>query len=92
MKKANVEKLEIMAAGFLQYRYKMWLTFGKRDADWNFYEGACAMIISFGGDWKRHYKGGDTEDEQNSVENYSHTVWFPSDERCAKLNEDAWKE
>lgn len=56
MKKANVEKLQTMAQDFLQYRYKMWLALGKRDADWNYYEGVCDMIAAFGGEWRRRYK------------------------------------
>lgn len=91
MKKANVEKLQIMAQDFLQYRYKMWLNFGKRDADWNYYEGACGMIEAFGGEWRKRYVGDDTETAEADINNYYHTVWFPSDDRCTRLNVDAWK-
>ena len=52
MTQKNIGKLEIMAQDFLQYRYKMWLIFDKRDVDWNFYQGACKMIEAFGGSWR----------------------------------------
>ena len=51
MTQKNIDKLETMAQDFLQYRYRIWLLGGKRDADWNFYEGACKMIEAFGGSW-----------------------------------------
>ena len=92
MKKANVEKLETMAAGYLQYRYKMYLGFGKRDADWVAYSGACDTLEAFGATWWRHYHGGDTEEERDDFKNYHHSVRFPSDEACNRLNVDAWKE
>lgn len=88
MTQKNVGKLETMAEDFLQYRYKIWLGFGKEAADWNFYDGACAMIAAFGGQWRRNFKGGDEDD----IKNYSHTVWFPSNDTCQRLNEDAWKD
>ena len=88
MTKKNIDKLRIMAQDYLQYRFKIWLCCGERDSDRIFYEGACAMIDAFGGDWKRNFKGGD----ENDIKNYSHTVWFPSDERCKNLNENAWKD
>lgn len=91
MKKANVEKLQTMAQDFLQYRYKVWLTLGKRDADWNYYEGACDMIAAFGGEWRRRYKGDATEAAEADISNYYHTVLFPSDDHCVRLNIDAWK-
>lgn len=91
MKKSSVEKMQIMAQDFLQYRYKMWLCFGKRDADWAHYQGACDMIDAFGGWWKRHYSGDHSEEAQSDIRNYSHTVWFPDDETCKRLNVDAWK-
>lgn len=92
MKKANVIKVEKMAADFLQYRYKIFCCMGRRDADWNYYEGACGMIESFGGYWQRSYTGGNSEEERNNSDNYSHSVFFPSDEKCARLNENAWSE
>lgn len=93
MKKAHIEKLQIMAQDFLQYRYRIFCSMGRRDADWNYYEGACAMITAFGGEWKRIYTGKDHggEEELNNPDNYYHTVWFPSKETCERLNEDAWK-
>lgn len=90
MTKKNVEKLEIMAQDFLQYRYRMFCG-ARRDADWNYYQGACDMIQAFGGEWKRVYNGGDTEDDMNNPDNYHHIVWFPSKEKIERLNEDAWK-
>ena len=88
MTQKNVGKLETMAEDFLQYRYKIWLGFGKEAADWNFYDGACAMIAAFGGQWRRNFKGGDEDD----IKNYSHTVFFPDNRLCENLNEDAWKD
>ncbi len=87
MIKKHEDKLRVMAQDFLQYRYKMYLTMGKRDGDWTFYEGACAMIEAFGGEWKRTYNGNDLDD----INNYHHIVWFPDKEKCERLNEDAWK-
>ena len=88
MNKKNIEKLETMAQDFLQYRYKMWLFGKKRDADWNFYKGACAMIEAFGGTWQRNFKGGD----ENDIKNYSHSVWFPDNRLCESLEENTWKD
>ena len=88
MTQKNIDKLETMAQDFLQYRYRIWLLGGKRDADWNFYEGACRMIEAFGGGWRRSFKDGDKDD----IKNYSHTVWFPDNRLCENLNEDAWKD
>lgn len=104
MRKANVEKLETMAADFLQYRWMIHLTTKKleetgeitrpenaQSPDFLYYNGACAMIQAFGGEWRRDYKGNQTPRELNDISKYSHTVWFPSDETCSRLNEDAWK-
>lgn len=88
MTQKNIDKLETMAQDFLQYRYRIWLLGGKRDADWNFYEGACRMIEAFGGSWRRSFKDGDKDD----IKNYFHTVWFPDNRLCENLNEDAWKD
>ena len=88
MDKKNIEKLQIMAQDFLQYRYRMWLFGKKRDADWNFYNGACTMIEAFGGTWQRKFKGGD----ENDIKNYSHSVWFPDNTMCESLDENAWKD
>ena len=88
MNKNNIEKLQIMAQDFLQYRYKMWFFGKKRDADWNFYQGACKMIEAFGGSWRRIFNGGDEDD----IKNYSHAVFFPDNRLCEKLNEDMWKD
>lgn len=92
MTKKNIEKLQIMAQDFLQYRYRIFCT-GRRDADWNYYQGACDMIQAFGGEWKRVYTGKDhgSEDELNNLDNYYHIVWFPSKEKIERLNEDVWK-
>lgn len=92
MRKSSVEKLQIMAQGFLQHRYRMWLCFGKRDADWAHYQGACDMIVAIGGDWKRHYSGDHSEEARSDIRNYSHTVWFPDDDDCKRLNIHAWDE
>lgn len=100
MKKANVEGLGRMAAGFLQYRYKLFLMGVKRgeeslngnSPDYIFYDGACKMIESFGGEWSRRYKGGDNDEDRVNIENYSHIVTFPDDERCKRLNFSAWED
>lgn len=88
MNQKNIEKLQIMAQDFLQYRYKVWLLGGKRDADYNFYNGAYKMIEAFGGTWQRTFKGGD----ENDIKNYFHKVYFPNDMLCESLNEDMWKD
>ena len=91
LNKKNVEKLEVMSADYLQYRYRIFCG-GRRNPDWVHYQGACQMIEAFGGEWKRHYHGKDeSEAELNNPDNYFHTVWFPSKEKCERLNEDAWK-
>ena len=88
MTQKNIDKLETMAQDFLQYRYKVWLLGGKRDADWNFYKGACRMIEAFGGSWQRRFKGGSDDD----IKKYSHTVFFPDNRLCENLDENAWKD
>lgn len=88
----NLETLETMAQDFLQYRYRIFCSYGRRDADWNFYEGACAMIEAFGGRWIRDFHGDNNDDEQiNDASYYSHVVIFPNKEKCARLNKDVWK-
>lgn len=87
----NVETLETMAQDFLQYRYKIFCN-GRRDPDWAFYEGACAMIEAFGGEWRRRFVGDLNDEKQlNDASYYYHSVIFPNKERCARLNKDAWK-
>lgn len=50
------------------------------------------MIEAFGGEWRRMYKGDENNEEQlNDPNYYVHDVWFPNKEKCARLNEDAWK-
>ena len=92
MRKSSVEKLQMMAQGFLQCRYKIWLTCGKREADWCHYLGACEMIEAIGGTWKRHYCGDLSDQSRSDIRNYSHTVWFPDDDDCKRLNIHAWDE
>lgn len=97
-KNANIEGLEKMAADFLQYRYRIYLHTRKiHNADWDeeipdwiFYNGACKMIEAFGGEWRRSYRGGESDEEKGDPNNYSHWVIFPNDERCQRLNFDAW--
>lgn len=91
MKKKNIEGLEKMAADYLQYRYRMYLH-SKRDADWAHYRGACAMIEAIGGDWRRHYNGTETEEDQQNPANYKHNVILPSDNKCEHLDFNAWEE
>jgi len=82
MKKANVSKLEQMAAGFLQYRWGIHLMTKRaeengelnRPKDWQspdfvYYQGACAMVESFGGEWRRFYKGDDTKEALSNIDN-----------------------
>lgn len=103
MKKVNVEKLQTMAAGFLQYRWRLYLMTKREEEagnlkritnvenpDFVYYKGACTMIEAIGGTWHRYYNGDDTPEELNNISNYSHYVSFPSDETCARLNEHAW--
>lgn len=97
MLKKNVEGLEKMAADYLQYRYGMYLhadkaSEGKAQPDWTHYNGACDMLAAFGCEWRRHYTGPDTEEGYSNINNYSHWVRFPSDDRCKRLNFDAWAE
>ena len=48
------------------------------------------MIAAFGGEWRRNYTGGESQAELDDIRNYTHSVWFPSDETCKRLNFDAW--
>lgn len=99
MKKSNVSKIEVMMSDFLQYRFKIYLGMKElrknedgNNADFIYYQGACAMIESCGGTWRRYYNGKeDNLDDLNNPEMYSHVVMLPSDETCARLNIDAWK-
>ena len=94
MKKANVKKLESLSADFLQYRYEIYLIAmknGDEVADLSFYKGACKMIDSIGGQWKRNYSGDNSKEQLTNIENYSHIVWFPTDTECENLNMEAWK-
>lgn len=87
----DVEKLQEMAADYLQHRYCIYKAFGGRDADWGAYEGACLMLQAFGCEWRRFYSGDDTQEQLDDHRNYSHSVIFPSKETCDRLNKDAWK-
>lgn len=92
MLKKNVEGLEKMAGDYLQYRFQMYLH-SKRDADWAHYRGACSMIEAIGGEWRRLYSGDETSEAQlGDIHFYRHWVLFPSDEKCKRLNFDAWAE
>lgn len=97
MLKKNVEGLEKMAAGYLQYKYSMYLRWknahGEEEArpDFVYYCGACRMLEAMGATWERTYRGKTPEDLDNP-EMYSHWVRFPSDEHCKRLNFDAWAE
>ena len=96
MKKTNVQKLEKIAADFLQYRYRIYLIVKKNhvndDADYLVYSGATKMIEAIGGEWKRIYHGKENnQDELNNINNYEHIVWFPTDSTCENLNLNVWK-
>lgn len=103
MRKANVEKIETMMAGFLQYRWRIYLVTKKMEEDGKierpadtespdfiFYQGACEMVESCGGNWRRNYNGKNTPEDLNNIDNYSHCVWLPDDETCSRLNVNAW--
>lgn len=97
MKKANVEKLEHMAATYLQHKYGTYLwmrnEFGddSREANltWAEYTASCATLASFGATWNRWFTGKEGKGEWK-IENYHHTVKFPTNNQCDKLNLDAW--
>ena len=99
MKKANVDKIEVMMGDFLQYRYCIYLRSKelREDKDgaspnYVYYRGACAMIESCGGTWHRNFHGDENKPEDlDNPKMYSHTVILPNDDTCARLNVDAWK-
>lgn len=96
MTKAQTAKLESLAQDFLQYRYTLFLHFrgeykDKADPNYLHYKGACDMIDAFGGEWRRVYKGDDSEEAINDIRNYSHIVRFPDADRINRLNLDRWK-
>ena len=96
MLKKNVEGIEKMMADYLTYRFKLHLRSEeesrKPNPDWLSYIGATRLIEAIGGEWRRNYRGDDTEEALNNPANYSHWVMLPSDERCKRLNFDAWEE
>lgn len=97
MKKANVEKLEHMAATYLQHKYRFYLSarnqcgVSSREAAiaWDQYSTACDTIRAFGADWLRRFTGEAGKDDWD-ISNYEHTVKFPTDAACDRLNLDAW--
>lgn len=98
MLKKNVEGIEKMAADWLQYRWRMYLHAkehrgdDRANPDFVFYCGATEMIQAIGGEWRRNYRGDNSEEQLNDPKNYSHWVMLPSDERCKRLNFNAWEE
>ena len=50
-----------------------------------------SMLEAIGGEWRRNYRGDESEEQLASPENYSHWVLLPSDERCKRLNFGAWE-
>lgn len=100
MLKKNVEGIEKMAADWLNYRFRIYLNAKKRHYDGEKYAepafihycGATALIEAIGGEWRRNYRGDNTEEALNNPENYSHWVLLPSDERCKRLNFNAWED
>lgn len=98
MLKKNVAGVEKMAADWLQYRWRMYLHAKKyrgeesANPDFVFYCGAVELIQAIGGEWRRNYSGDNSEEQLNDPKNYSHWVLLPSDERCKRLNFDAWGE
>ena len=97
MLKKNVAGIEKMAADWLQYRWRMYLHAkkirgeDKANPDFVFYCGATGLIEAMGGEWRRNYRGDESEEQLASPENYSHWVLLPSDERCKRLNFGAWE-
>lgn len=98
MLKKNVTGIEKMAADWLQYRWRMYLHTreergdNRGNPDFVYYTGACGLIEAIGGEWRRNYRGDDTEEQLSNPENYSHWVLLPSDEQCKRLNFNAWEE
>ena len=97
MLKKNVSGIEKMAAGWLQYRWHMYLHSkadrgeGAANPDYCYYCGATGLIEAIGGEWKRDYWGDGAENELNNPDLYTHTVRLPSDETCKQLNFNAWE-
>ena len=98
MLKKNVRGIEQMMADWLQYRWRMYLHAKqfrgeeRANPDFIYYCGATGLIESIGGEWRRTYRGDNTEEQLNDPKLYSHWVLLPSDETCKRLNFDAWRE
>ena len=98
MLKKNVSGVEKMAADWLQYRWKMYLHDkefrgeARANPDFIYYCGATAMIEAIGGEWRRNYRGDQSEEQLADPKNYSHWVLLPSDEKCKRLNFSAWED
>lgn len=96
MLKKNVEGIEKMMADYLTYRFKLHLrnvAEGRENSpDFLSYVGSIRLIEAIGGEWRRHYRGDDTEQAIIDPTNYSHSVLLPSDERCKRLNFNAWED
>ena len=98
MLKKNVAGLEKMAADWLQYRWRMYLHSIKKrgdnraNPDFVYYCGACGLIEAMGGEWRREYAWDNSEEQLTDPAKYHHLVILPSDEKCKRLNFDAWKE
>lgn len=98
MKKANVEKLEHMAATYLQHKYTRYMYYRKEQgtdsraatATWEQYVAACEMLTAFGARWNRYFLGNEDTDDRYDATLYEHQVKFPTDAQCEQLNLDAW--
>lgn len=98
MLKKNVSGIEKMMADWLQYRWRMYLHAkdirgeGASNCDFCYYCGATGLIEAIGGEWRRNYRGDDSEEQLNDPKRYSHWVLLPSDETCKRLNFNAWED
>lgn len=98
MKKANVEKLEHMAATYLQHKYTRYMHYRKEQGvdsraatvTWEQYVAACEMLVAFGAQWNRFFLGNEQTDDVHDATLYTHSVKFPTDAQCDKLNLNAW--
>lgn len=97
MKKANVQKLEYMASGYLHHMYKNYLRLKvdtgvdshSTNIAWEQYVATCRAFESFGARWVRHFTGM-TDEDMNDINCYTHFVTFPDDRVCDKLNVTVW--
>lgn len=97
MKKASVEKLEQIAAAYLQRLYSRYAyyrkTYGVSSSEaaraWSMYVTSCSMLNAFGASWNRYFIG-EEETREIDATQHVHKVKFPTDAQCEKMDISKW--